>query len=239
MVVSYLSVGEAEDYRTEYFAKEYMTEDAPDWLLGENKDWAGNRIINVCSEGWQKTMLGDGTGRSVYNSVEPSPLQRLIDLGFDGVYLDRVDVYEEVMKLCPDAEARMVDFVVRLAAEARKHDPHFLVIMQNAEELLKHPRLATVIDAMAKESLIHGWGGGDGTNGHADTPEADVRDSVALLDIARRSGRPVFVVDYPIDAARAVGFVVANPGVRICTVHRRSAPRSLELAGAGLLKRVG
>lgn len=196
LVVSYLSIGEAEDYRRDYFTDEYMEEDAPDWLLHENKDWKGNRLVNVCANGWQETMIGDANGRSLYSSIEPSPLYRLIELGFDGVYLDRVDVYEEITKLCPDGEKKMVDFVIRLAAQARKADPHFLVIQQNAEDLLKHPPLVKAIDAMAKESLFFGWGGGDGSNGARTNADSSIKWSIDRLSRAKASGRPVFVVDY-------------------------------------------
>lgn len=202
-IVSYLSVGEAEDYRPEYFSPEYMEEDAPDWLMHENKDWKGNRIIKFCSDGWQKTILGDENGKSVYNSIESSPLYRLIDLGFDGVYLDRVDVYEEVSKQCPNAKQRMIDFVIKLAAHARKRNPHFMVILQNAEDLLQHPRMVKALDAVAKESLFHGWGGGDGSNSRAINAAKDISWSTERLDIARKAGRPVFVVDYCADRPRA------------------------------------
>ncbi len=203
LVVSYLSVGEAEDYRPEYFSKEYMEEDAPSWLMHENKDWKGNRIIKFCEDGWQKTILGDENGKSVYGGDESSPLYRLMDLGFDGVYLDRVDVYEEVAKQCPNAEERMVDFIVRLAAHARKRNPHFLVILQNAEDLLKHPRMVKALDAVAKESLFHGWGGGDGSNGSAINGAESVRWSVDRLGLMKKAGRPVFIVDYPSNRTRA------------------------------------
>ena len=43
LVISYLSIGEAEDYRPDYFTKEYLEEEAPDWLMHENKNWKGNR----------------------------------------------------------------------------------------------------------------------------------------------------------------------------------------------------
>ena len=191
LVVSYLSIGEAEDYRPDYFTSEYMTEDAPDWLMHENPQWKGNRIIRFCNEGWQKTILGDDDGMSVYNSIEPSPLYRLIELGFDGVYLDRVDVYSEVKKECPDAEARMVDFVARLAAHARKKNPGFMVILQNAEELLRHRKMIDAIDAVAKEDLFYGVDYSE----RANSPSY-VRDVLDNLKIAKAAGRPVFVVDY-------------------------------------------
>ena len=164
LAISYLSIGESEDYRPEYFDSEYMTEDAPDWLLKENKAWKGNRLIRFCLEGWQKTILGDEDGRSLYSSLDPSPLYKLIELGFDGVYLDRVDVYSEVMKECPDAASKMVDFVARLAAHARKKNPHFIVILQNAEELLANPKMVSAIDAIAKEDLFYGVNNSESEN---------------------------------------------------------------------------
>ena len=191
LVISYLSIGEAEDYRPDYFTREYMEEDAPDWLMHENPDWKGNRIIKFCSEGWQVTILGDENGRNVYNSIEPSPLHRLVELGFDGVYLDRVDVYSEIGKACPDGARRMVDFVARLGAHARKKNPQFMVILQNAEELLQHRKMVEAIDAVAKESLFYGWGGTSGGTG-----AGYVRSVTAHLNLAKAAGRAVLVVDY-------------------------------------------
>lgn len=198
VVVSYLSVGEAEDYRPEYFTAEYMTEDAPDWLMHENKDWKGNRIIQFCTEGWQQTILGDENGRSVYNDIDPSPLYRLIELGFDGVYLDRVDVYQEIGKQCPNADTKMVDFVARLAAHARKRNPNFLVILQNAEDLLKQPKMVAAVDAVAKEGLFNTW-----TTASGVVSATSTQWSIERLSIAKKAGRPVLVVDYPKNRAGA------------------------------------
>ncbi len=197
LVVSYLSIGEAEDYRPDYFTAEYMTEDAPDWLGKENPRWKGNRIVNFCHEGWQRTVLGDEQGRSVYNGTEPSPLYRLIELGFDGVYLDRVDVYAEVRAECPGGETAMVDFVARIASHARARDPGFLVIQQNAEELTRNRRLLDVIDALAKEDLFYGSDHTEALNS-----EAEIRGTLEHLKAVKGSGRPVLVVDYVISTAK-------------------------------------
>jgi len=196
IVVSYLSIGEAEDYRPDYFSPEYMEEEAPDWLLKENKQWKGNRLIKFCEKGWHATILGDEDGRNVYNSIEPSPLYKIIEAGFDGVYLDRVDVYSEVKKYCPDAETAMVDFVVRLAAHARKKNPDFIVILQNAEELLQHKKMRDAIDAVGKEDLIFG-----ADNSQKQNSESAIRESIAHLRRAKEAGRPVFVIDYVKDKA--------------------------------------
>lgn len=198
LVVSYLSIGEAEDYRA-YYDPEYMREDAPDWLLKENPRWKGNRLINLCEPGWERTILGDDNGRSLYNDIDPSPLYKLIELGFDGVYLDRVDVYAEVGKQCPDAAEKAVAFVAKLSAHAHKRDPRFLVILQNAEELLRRKAMVDAIDAVAKEDLIHG----PDDDGHRLSVE-ETRSIVANLNVAKAAGRSVLVVDYPRDKAGAV-----------------------------------
>ena len=197
LIISYLSIGEAEDYRPDYFTAEYLTEDAPDWLMHENPQWKGNRLIRFCHEGWQRTILGDEDGRSVYNSIDPSPLYRLIELGFDGIYLDRVDVYSEVAKECPDGARKMVEFVARLAAHARKRKPDFLVILQNAEELVRHPAMLGSIDALAKEDLFYGADHSQSAN----SPAA-VKASLGHLNVVKAAGKPVFVVDYVMDAVK-------------------------------------
>jgi cysteinyl-tRNA synthetase, unknown class len=191
LVISYLSIGEAEDYRPDYFSPEYLEEEAPDWLMKENPQWKGNRIIRFCHEGWQRTILGDENGRNVYGGDEPSPLYRLLELGLDGVYLDRVDVYAEIAKECPDGASKMVDFVARLAAHARKKDPTFIVILQNAEELIAKPKMLETIDAIAKESLFYGQDMSQRKN------SADqIADTLKYLRMAKAGGRAVFVVDY-------------------------------------------
>jgi cysteinyl-tRNA synthetase, unknown class len=210
-VVSYLSIGEAEDYRPDYFDIEYMTEDAPDWLMHENPQWKGNRLIRFCKEGWQLTILGDADGRNVYNSIEASPLYKLIEAGFDGVYLDRVDVYGEITSECADSRNKMIEFVARLGAHARKRNPEFIVILQNAEELLVSPKMVKTIDAVAKESLFYG----EDMSQRPNKPQA-VADTIANLKLAQKAGRGVFVVDYvtakptALDAKRKIeaqGFV--------------------------------
>lgn len=195
LVISYLSIGESEDYRA-YYDKEYEIEEAPDWMMKENPQWKGNRLIRFCEKGWQDTILGDENGRSFY-AEEPSPLYKLLELGFDGVYLDRVDVYAEIKKECPDGANKMVDFVARLAAHARAKDPRFMVILQNAEELLAYPKMIEAIDAVAKESLFYGEDFSQNKNS-----TQTIRFVLENLRRAKAAGRPVFVVDYVSDRTR-------------------------------------
>ena len=154
-------------------------------------------VVDPAEQFHLRTILGDEDGRNVYNSIEPSPLYKLIELGFDGVYLDRVDVYSEVTKECPDSAVKMVEFVARLAAHARKKNPHFLVILQNAEELLQNKKMVETIDAIAKEDLFYG-----SNHNERENEASMVGPILANLSLAKAAGRPVFVLDYLSDPGR-------------------------------------
>ena len=81
-VISYMSIGEAEDYRY-YWQPDWQT-DKPSWLEGENPDWPGNYKVKYWEKDWQKIIFGN----------ESSYLKKILDADFDGVYLDIIDAYE-------------------------------------------------------------------------------------------------------------------------------------------------
>jgi cysteinyl-tRNA synthetase len=79
LVLCYVSIGEAEDYRS-YWNSEW-TVNPPEWLLEENPDWPGNYPVQYWHPQWREIVFG--------------MMDAVLAAGFDGVYLDRVDVYEE------------------------------------------------------------------------------------------------------------------------------------------------
>lgn len=81
-VLAYLSIGEAEDYRP-YWQAAWKAA-PPSWLEAENPDWPGNYKVRYWMEDWQRLLLGG----------EDSRLHRIVDAGFDGVYLDIIDAFE-------------------------------------------------------------------------------------------------------------------------------------------------
>ncbi|MTI88188.1 MAG: hypothetical protein FH748_09490 [Balneolaceae bacterium] len=81
LVVSYLSIGEAEDYRP-YWHQEW-TENPPEWLVAENPDWEGNYKVKYWQPQWKQIITGNVES---YN-------QKILDAGFDGVYLDIIDAF--------------------------------------------------------------------------------------------------------------------------------------------------
>jgi cysteinyl-tRNA synthetase len=118
-------------------------------------------------------------------------IKRIVEAGFDGVYLDRVDVYERQENERPTSRDDMIDFVTEMAATARKINPKFLVIAQNAEDLLIERRYRDVIDGLGKEDLLHG---GTGT-GVRNKPQ-DIAWSHERLKLLLGDWKPVFAVEY-------------------------------------------
>lgn len=217
IVLAYLSIGEAEHYR-DYWRKEWESAAGrPAWLGKESTEWPGNYKIDYASPDWQSIIFGS----------PESFLDRIIDAGFDGAFLDRADAFQDADKPGnADGEA-MVRFVSRLADYAHRRNPDFLIVMQNAEELLQTRGLHTRLDGFAKEDLIFGH-----DNTSAANPSEMVVDSLSMLRLARQSGLPVMLLEYAaepdkIAAAEALGRregLLVHIGERTLSTLTRGAP---------------
>lgn len=82
LVICYMSIGEAEDYR--YYWQNSWSSNKPSWLRDENPDWAGNYKVAYWDASWQQIIYGNNS----------SYLKKILDADFDGVYLDIIDAYE-------------------------------------------------------------------------------------------------------------------------------------------------
>jgi len=82
LVICYMSIGEAEDYR--YYWNNNWETGNPVWLDKENPNWAGNYKVRYWEQGWQDIIFGN----------DNSYLKKILDAGFDGVYLDIIDGFE-------------------------------------------------------------------------------------------------------------------------------------------------
>ena len=187
LVIAYLSIGEAERYRYYWKSEWDNAATRPAWLGPENPRWPGDYHVKFSDPEWQSLIFGR----------PESYLDRIVAAGFDGVFLDRVDAFQDDGIAVPDAEDTMAGFVNRLAAHARRANPQFIIIMQNAEELLRFKSLRQSLDAVAKEDLMFGH-----DNSTLPNPPDMVRDSVQRLRQARRAGLPVFVLEYVTEPER-------------------------------------
>lgn len=78
MVIAYMSIGEAEDYR--YYWQAEWKRGNPSWLDKENPKWKGNYKVKYWNAEWQAIIF--------------DYLSRITNAGFDGVYLDIIDAFE-------------------------------------------------------------------------------------------------------------------------------------------------
>jgi cysteinyl-tRNA synthetase len=224
LVIAYLDIGEAEDYRR-YWQEGWRIGD-PEWIVGEDPDgWEGNYPVAFWYDGWQAIWLGkDGI------------LQQVLDAGFDGVYLDWIEAYsdENVTAIAEqddvDPMEEMIWWVQSISELVKSECDRCVVIAQNAAELVEYDDYVAAIDAIAQEQVWFDGGADNDPPGDCPLPptDADVdtqayRDSLSelcrryldsdpnsplhvsseeylhYLTLAQRKGLPIFTVDYALD----------------------------------------
>lgn len=139
MMISYMSIGEAEEYRF-YYPK------MPKDLKGpSNPDFPNNFTVNYWDPRWQDIFL----------SKEDGYLKRIMDGGFNGVFMDIIDAFERFPDKDQKAE-QMADFIVRISEAAKARDKNFLIILQNGLHIRRHlkdpEKLVKAIDGVNAES---------------------------------------------------------------------------------------
>ncbi|MDB5045016.1 MAG: hypothetical protein JWQ08_1066 [Deinococcus sp.] len=172
LLVAYLSMGAAESYRP-YWQPGWRV-GHPAWILAEDPAWPGNYDVAYWNADWQRTALAQ--------------LDQAIDSGFHGTYMDLIDAYQRNPQR-PSARAEMVAWVCRVAAHAHARDPEFLIIPQNAADLLLDPRYAACVDATGQEeTFVYA----------TDRPTEPERERSQLADyrLWKKAGKPVFTLDY-------------------------------------------
>jgi cysteinyl-tRNA synthetase len=196
LIVSYLSIGEAEDYRD--YWKPAWDDKLPGFIAGANPEWPDNYKVRYWNPAWQKI---------VFKQVDA-----IVAQGFDGLYLDIIDAFafweEEAPRAGIDYRAEMVEFVAAIRARAEKklkalgEDRPFAIIGQNGEELVDEPGYLKAIDGIGKEDLRFFYPNGKETS-FRKVPEGWFDGSVDLLKRAIDKGVVVVVVEYMTKARQA------------------------------------
>ena len=213
VAVSYISIGEASEFRTFWNttwttngdASSASTTLAPDWLGPTNPDWPESRKVRFWDQGWRDV---------IFNDTKTGWLDQIVAQGFDAAYLDIVDAYYFwAAEATPaqrrpgdplnqtDAASRMIDFIVDMTAHARITNPNFFVILQNGAFIIdaladadpvRKAALLDAIGAIAVEDVYLRNGGNPENNGF-------LPDEAAIAVLQRdfiANGKPVFSVDY-------------------------------------------
>ncbi len=181
IVLCYMSIGQAENYRW-YWQPEW-SQNPPEWLDEADTVWTGDYWVKYWLPGWQEIIYG----------TPDSYLDRIIELGFDGVYLDRVDAYWYYQEQGREtADREMVDFILDFTQCARKKVPGFGVFPQNAEELgIKFPDFMGAMTGIGIEDLYYGY-----PRDHEPSPADWTNERESILDQWVAAGKLVLTIDY-------------------------------------------
>jgi cysteinyl-tRNA synthetase len=199
LVIAYLNIGQAEDYRT-YWRKDWKIGN-PVWILSSDPDgWDGNFPVAYWRKGWQDIVAG-----------EQGLLSAIIAAGFDGIYMDWIGGFEdEAVKAVAaregvDPAAAMIDWVAQIRASAHAVNPEFYLIGQNATPLFSNPRYLDALDGVAHESIWFTWAGGDkGPKGDCSVPrtESEIGSPSFLAQMLQACRR-----EFDLDQGNAMHFV--------------------------------
>lgn len=193
-VLAYMSIGEAENYRW-YWNGSWDTDNdgipdkgAPSWLGSSNPDWPGNYKVKYWDPDWQAIVFGSST----------SYLDKIIDAGFDGVYLDIIDAYEywgydgDSGMNRETAEDEMVDFVIKISEYAKNKNSNFGIFPQNGALLGEHEDYLAAVTGIGQEDVYYGYDE-DGQK----TPKKVRKELEEHLDIFKNAGKLVLTINYP------------------------------------------
>jgi uncharacterized protein (TIGR01370 family) len=182
LVVAYMSIGQAATFQY-YWQSEWGEANRPDWIDAPDGVWAGDFWVQYWVPAWQDIIL---TGDDAY-------IDRIIDMGFDGVLLDRVDAatyYEEQER--ETAYREMAEFLMRIADHARERSPGFGVFTINGEDIgLRFPDYLEVVTGVLVEDLYYGY-----PRDHEPSPADWTAAREAMLDQWVSNGKLVLTVDY-------------------------------------------
>jgi cysteinyl-tRNA synthetase len=212
LLLAYVDVGEAEDYRT-YWEEDWQPPTwfgpgNPDFIITVDPDgWSGDYPVAYWDPGWQEIWLGDD-----------GLIAGLARDGFDGVYLDWIEAYDDdtvraaAEEQDVDPGMEMLWFIEGIREAGQSVIPDFIVVAQNAPYLLDEDPdfYAEIVDALAMEDT---WFMGEGDAEWNDPAGGDIPNDYtddwstgSLLEqyqeyLARDI--PVFTVDYCLDVDNA------------------------------------
>ncbi|TSA37024.1 MAG: glycoside hydrolase [Verrucomicrobiaceae bacterium] len=200
LVLAYFEIGAIEEGRPEWGSVPV------DLKAGSVDGWPTEQYVKFWDDKWWPVVKGR--------------VDRALDAGFDGAYLDMITTYEEIpgsdMMLEQRANA-MVDLIVRISRYAKEKNPAFRIVPQNCPELYTwtfaepkpNRKYLDAIDGIGIESVFY--------IAH-DKPakqawcEENRQNALAI----KRAGKMVFGIDYAKKSTciadaykklRAIGFV--------------------------------
>ncbi len=176
-VLAYFSMGTNETYRPEYEAVVEAGLQLNHW-----PDWPDEYFVKYWEPAWWELAV---KGR----------IDQAIAAGFDGVYLDIPNAYEEIdLDLVPDEDReslarKMVDQIIHISEYAKAQSPGFRIFPQNSPELRHYEGYTEAIDGLGVEDLFFR---------DADIPctEDWCAENLANVRALKEAGKVILAVDY-------------------------------------------
>jgi cysteinyl-tRNA synthetase, unknown class len=176
-LLAYMAVGEAQ--RTEWYWRPEWNRTPPAWVIGQNPYWSNNVFAELWNGDWQMLLR--------------HTIDRIIDQGFDGAFLDVADAYW--FPGYPDGptwynkwEAALT--ICALADHARARKPDFKLVVNNALDLFwMVPNYMRCIDGTVIEQLW--WLAPDRARDRFYTDQ-----KIGELRYHQAAGKPIFSIDY-------------------------------------------
>lgn len=181
LVIAYIDIGQAEDFRTYWRTGWGIGE--PEWIIALDPDgWEGNYPVAYWWDEYRDIWIG-----------ENGYLIDILDADFDGVYLDWVEAYsdENVIAFAEGEEVNpvqeMIWWVGDIAEFARSQNPDFIIIAQNAAELVEENEYVDIINAIAQEQTWFDGGADNDPQGDCPLPrlETDIDTQAYYQSLSR------------------------------------------------------
>lgn len=173
--IAYVSVGEAEDYRSYWPAIK-----GSKWILEENKDWGGNYTVDPRSPEWTKVLT---------EIVIPD----LVKKGFQGIMMDTLDTVDVLSDQDPDHAKEYEQAMIDLVAAIHHAFPDLFLISNNGFTILD--QIAPYLSGMVVEDIY--WMADFDNGGYRTVPAAWTEAKIAtLLPLMDAYYLPTFDIEY-------------------------------------------
>ena len=173
LVLAYLCVGGAEEWRD--YWRESWREKPPAWLGEPDPRWPGSYRVKFWRREWWE--------------IVHKQLGKILALGYDGAFLDLVDVYRYwESRGIHHAKGTMIGLIESLSREAKQTNPNFIIIAHNCPELILAKKFSESVDGIGVESLWYLYG--------KPRPRSQVNWVLDYLDAAVDMGKVVLVIEY-------------------------------------------
>lgn len=156
----YISVGEAEEYRS-YWNQAKKSQS----LVERNPLWKGSHLVDIRVKEWQDILM---------NQVIP----KIVGQGYQGIFLDTIDTAIELEERDPKKFSGSREAMIQFIREIKKKYPSLLILPNNGLEIL--PRIGDVVYGVVVEDLYTRHNFAKKTN--QKTPVEDTNAKERMLD---------------------------------------------------------